>query len=128
MSDIIVRKIIENRIRDNWALTPVDYDNLRFRPKRGESFISVIISENKPKPKGFKCTQRNYTLLIEVRVPKNSSTVTIDSYVRILKDLFEGYSEGNFYCLTGQSLRIGNSGQWYQKNVVLSCKYKQTKG
>ena len=125
MSDIIVRKIIENRIKNNWVLTPVDYDNLRFKPKRGQSFISVIVSENPSKPKGFKCTQRSYSLLIEVRVPKNSSLVTIDSYTGILKDLFEGYEEGNFYCLTGYSVRVGNSGQWYQKNVVLQCKYKQ---
>jgi len=124
MSDTTVRNIIEKRLQDNWVLTPIDFDNLRFKLKRGSPFIAVVISEDDSRNKGFKCVQRVYSLTIEVRVPKNSGSVTIDSYCVLLKSLFEGYSEGDFFCLSGRTVRAGNSKQWLQKNVIFQCKYK----
>lgn len=126
MSDAIVRKIIENRLKDNWVLTPIDLENFRFVPKRGISFISVVLSEDDSTKNGFQCTKRIYSLIIEVRVPKNTGSTTMDSYCTLLKELFEGHSEGNFNCFTGHSARVGNSRQWYQKNVTFQCKYKDT--
>ena len=125
MSDEIVREIIETRLADNWALTDVDYDGVRYVPTNGKPFITPLISEDQAVIKGFKCITRGYTLLIEVRVPKNSGTAVINSYCTQLKALFERYEEGNFYCLSGVAMRIGNSKQWYQKNVVFTCKFKQ---
>lgn len=124
MSDEIVRNIIETRLQDNWVLTEIDYDGVRYVPRKGVSFISPMISEVPARQKGFKCISRTYTLLVEVRVPKNTGTATINSYCDALKTLLEGYEEGNFYCMAGEAARVGNSKQWYQKNVTFVCKYK----
>ena len=125
MSEEIVRGIIEARIQDNWVLTDVDWDNIRYIPKAGTPFISPIVSNDSSNKKGFKCIQQIYTLLIEVRVPKNTGTATINGYVDALKTLFDGYEVGNFYCLKGHAVRVGTSKQWFHKNVIFQCKYKQ---
>lgn len=123
MSDEIVRQIIETRLQDNWIETQIDWDNIRFNPKRGDAFISPIISEDESEIKGINCIKRKYTLLIEVRVSKNSGTALVNSYATQLKNLFEGYAEDNFYCLKGRTERVGNSKQWHQRNVILQCRY-----
>ena len=125
MSDLIVRNIVEQRLKNNWVLTDIDYENIKYVPKRGTPFITPYISEMDSDVKGIKCQVKLYTILIEVRVPKNKGTITMDSYIRELKGLLGGYQEGNFYCLKGHAERVGGAQQWYQKNVIFQCKYKQ---
>lgn len=126
MSDEIVKEIVETRIQDNWVLTDVDYENIRYNPKRGIPFITPIINGDGVEKRGLNCKREDYTVLIEIRVQKNTGTALIASYAKQLKELFEGYTEGNFYCVKGYTQNIGNQGQWYQRNVVLTCRYKQT--
>lgn len=125
MSNEIVKQIVETRLYDNWVLTEVGYENIRFKPKRGIPFISVVVSENVPNRKSFKCKNENYSLMFEVRVPKNTGTSTINSYVEELIKLFEGYEEGLFRSFKGYADNIGITNQWFQKNVIFECKYKQ---
>lgn len=124
MSDSIVRKIIEERIQDNWSETPIDWDNVSFDPTRGVSFISPIIEETDSNKRGFGCTNRIYTAIIEIRIPKNKGTALIAGYTDQIKALFNNYSSGNFYCIKSKTQRVGSSSkQWHQRNVILSCRY-----
>ena len=125
MSDSIVNEIIETRLNDNWALTPIDWDNIRYVPNQGEAFITPIISNVSSNIKAFRCSEELYTLIIEVRVKDNTGLKVISSYCDTLKNLFVGYTEGNFRCVKGYIQRIGKAGKWYQKNVVFECRYKQ---
>lgn len=125
MSEEIVRNIIETRLQDNWVLTDIDWDNIKYVPKIGTAFITPMIDESDAEVKGLGCIKRTYTLLIEVRAPRNKGTAVVNSYIEALKTLFGGYIEGNFYCLKGRSQRVGITRQWFQKNVIFTCKYKQ---
>ena len=120
MADQEVRILLEKRLEDNWVLTPIDWDNIRFIPKRGDSFITPIISEDESKRAGFNCMYRYYTFLIKVWVPKNSGTTVAMSYTSALKDLFEGYQDSGLYVIKGLTQRIGLINQWHQENVILS--------
>lgn len=127
MSETIVREIVETRIQDNWVATEVDWDNVKYNPKAGTPYITPVISEVDSIRRSKKCIKRTYTVIVEIRVAKNSGTNIIGGYANVIKNLFEGYAEGHFICIKGRVERVGHIGKWYQRNVILDCRYTEYK-
>lgn len=121
--ETVVRRIVEKQLQDNWTLTKIAFDNVKFIPVRGVDFIRCIIEQSGKQKISSNCTRRDYTVLIEVKVAANSGTVTINSHCDLLKNLFDGFSSGHFNCLNGSIERVGKVKEWFQKNVILDCKY-----
>lgn len=124
MSDVAVKNIIEKRLGDNWVLSQISWENMKYSPKRGESFVEANVIETDSFKSSFDCMTRIYTVTIKIFVPRNSGVELISSYADQLKTLFEGYKEGFFHCIKGRSENPGAKGNWYRRHVILKCKYK----
>jgi len=118
-----VNDIVEKRLKEIWALSKIAWENIRFNPKEGTPFISLSVSENEGQRTSKSCTRRNYTVIIEIKVPVNSGNANINSYCDLIKTGFNDYSFEHFSCIKSYVQNAGKTRTWFQKNVVLNCKY-----
>jgi len=120
MSFDTIRRDIENRVADNWMVTPVAYENAPFEEPQSEPWIRVRIFDDVTRriTIGNPATYRHAGLLVlEIFTPKNSGTGTARTYAGTLATLFR---DVQFSGLTFREPSLSNGGEengWFKMNL-----------
>jgi len=122
MSFATARRDIEKRLADNWATTPIAYDNVAFDPPKDLPWVAIRIFEE-PTERitiGSRGVHRVRGLVVVyMYTPKETGTATIRGYG---DDIAAIYRDQQFSGITFESASIANVGdfeQWYQVNVAI---------
>ncbi|MBT4080294.1 MAG: hypothetical protein HOE82_06745 [Gammaproteobacteria bacterium] len=120
MSFAAERQSIEERLFDNWATTPIAFDNVDFDPPNASPWIKLNILNGS----GAFTTMNNgkrYTgvIIIQVFGPKNEGTATMRTYADTLGALFTGIKFDDVDCDVASLSTIGTNKNWHQVNVTI---------
>jgi len=118
-----VRNAIEVRLQDNWATTPIAWDNVSYKPVRGTPFIRCQMEEVFSEIKGLSCTSVNGLLTIQVFTPAKEGTENNIQNADALVALFQGFSVDTLVMLSGRIERAGSEDNWHQRNVQIDYKF-----
>lgn len=123
-------RLLEKRLKDNWALTPIAFDNVEYVPKRGEAFIRATITQTLSELTSIPTdgygsgNYREYGLLtLQVFTPKNEGSRPNAVLADGLAALYRGYNEARLFCNEARVNRIGSSDEFYQTNVLVEFYY-----
>jgi len=118
--------IIEQRLADTWAATPIDYDNVEFNPVVGQAFVRLQVEwvESAITSIGGRVKGEGY-IDLSIFVPSNTGTQLVSSYADILAGIFNKYREGALECRAARTQRVGKQEEWYQMKVIIPFKYDQ---
>ena len=124
-----VTQTLERRLQNNWALTPIAFDNVEYVPRRGEAFVRGTITQTLSEMTTIPANNsegnyREYGLLtIQVFTPKNEGSRPNAVLADGVAALYRGYQEGRLYCGAPRVNRIGSSDEFYQTNVLVEFYY-----
>lgn len=119
-----VNQIFGERLKANWPTTPIAWDNVEYKPKRGENFIRPVItqtlSEMTTTGEYGKGNYREHGLItVQVFTKKNDGVLVNVQLADALADLFRGYQEDRLYIKETRINRGGQQEEWYQSNVLI---------
>lgn len=124
MSSDAVREIIETRLADEWgATTPIDWDNVDYKPSNGNSFIRCIIEGTFSEIVSIGCQREFYQLEIQVLTPQGDGTKQNMVFADQLMAMFVSYAEGQLVCKQGYVARQGGTEEWHQRTVFIEMQY-----
>ncbi len=116
--------IIESRLIDNWLATPIDFDNVGFKPVRGTAFIrvQVVWVDTTNVSVGGMDRGTGY-VLFSIFTPVGEGSKQALAYADQLAFLYNRYTSGNLTCNSASTNRIGQVEEWYQVNALVPFKY-----
>jgi len=127
-----ITKSIEERMKVNWSLTPVEYDNIDFLEVAGQSFIRLRIHTPNKQRIAIGGLER-VTGYIDgsIFVPSNSSRENIDILVDEFSKIFELWDDGEIEFKLARINRVGQVNEWYQLQVIIpftfdTCRKQKT--
>lgn len=127
MSFATARRDIEGRFMDNWATTRIKYDNINFKPPRGDEYWvqCKIFEDNTNRINiGTPGIHRvSGTIIIELYAPLNDGTQTIRSYADDVAAIFRDAQFNGVQCREAVPTNIGESDGWYQYMVSVPFFY-----
>lgn len=114
-------RYIEQRLLDNWGLTPIDINmNVDFTPPdTGTSFIRLLVYNDIEQRKniGMPAVHRvNGTIAIQIHTPLNTGTRTAKIYAATLAALFR---DQVFNCITCRGAQL-NAPIEYEGRMTMS--------
>lgn len=122
----VANTLIEDRLRDSWSDTDIDWDNVEFTPVRGTAFVrlqtewvdaNVISIGGRNRGTGY--------INLSVFVPSNTGTVTVSNMADSLSAIFNKWESGNLKFLVARTVRIGEQNQWYRLDVLVPFLYDE---
>lgn len=117
---------IEQRLQDNWIMTPIDFDNVKFVPVIGTAFIRLQIQwlataftsvGGRAKGEGF--------ISISIFVPADEGTDNINGMADTIAGIFNRYQSGTLICKAAAINRIGSQENWYQLQVLIPFEFSE---
>lgn len=120
------RRDIEKRLQDNWALTPIAFDNTVFTPRDGEPWVRLrIFEENVNRINiGSPGYHRLVGLLVvSIFVPVGTGTHTVRGYADTIASIFRDVQFNGITCreavprTVGEVTLAGKETGWYQYDV-----------
>ena len=124
MSFSTARRDIENRLSDNWATTPIAWENVPFVPPNDEAWISLSIFEDDVRriTIGNPGTHRVMGIItISINIPESTGTKLARDHADSLAPIFR---DKQFNGITCREAKLGNGGTkdgWY--TMVLSVPF-----
>lgn len=124
-----ITQALEKRLQDNWALSPIAFDNVEYVPRRGEAFIRATITQTSAEATTIPANNQegNYRefglLTIQVFTPQNEGSRPNAVLADGVAALYRGYQEGRLFCYSARVNRIGSSDEFYQTNVLVEFYY-----
>lgn len=122
MSFETTRRDIEKRLSDNWATTPIAFDNVDFKPENGSRWIRLrlldgdVIRINIGEPGLFRHTG---LISIELFGPTGEGSKTLRGYADTLASLFRDTNFNGITTREASITNVGESGGWYQINLTV---------
>jgi hypothetical protein len=129
MSFETVHKLVEERLETQWAgATPIAWDNMNYKPKRGESFIRPVINQTLSElTTAASYGEGNYRehglITVQVFTQKDKGARGNIALADTLANIFRGYSIDRLFIKETRINRIGQAEEWYQSNVLIDYYY-----
>lgn len=120
------RKAIEKRLADNWATTPIKYENVPFKETKA-AYVALFIlrGDGQQASLGSSVLRRWPGLIVvQIFVPAGSGTQMALGYANTVGALFDKaeFSTGNsgwIRCRTPSAQPVGEKNGWWQVNVTV---------
>ena len=126
-----VRKIVENRAKNNWVDTEIAYQDIPYEVKKNTPYIALNILFGESENAGLGSMnnmqapiRENGVLLIEVHVPSNKGTDQVLSIAGNIRALYQNTDENGLAFYAGSINRIGESSDQLQYNVEIPFFYQ----
>lgn len=112
---------IEQRLRDNWSTTPVEYPNSEFEPTNDDPFVRLSVINGPANQVDWgKSTNtfRHFGVIVcQIFVPINVGSGLAYSYADSLAAIWRTARFGGITCLAPSITEVGETGSWFQLNV-----------
>lgn len=126
MSLATARRDIEKRLSDNWATTPIAFDNVYYEPVKGTPWIQLSIQEGD----AFRVNigtpgvhRQTGIILIQIFTDTKSGTHIIRQYADTLSELFRDVQFNGITCREVDPVAVGFVEGWYQYNLNIPYYY-----
>jgi len=118
--------LIENRLRDNWTDTLIDWDNVEFTPVRGVSFVRLQTewTDTNSVSVGGRDRGEGYVNL-SIFVPANTGTEVVSKMADDISIIYNKWSTGDLKFHVARTVRIGQQEQWYRLDVLVPFTYDE---
>lgn len=115
--------LIETRFASSWATaTPIDWDNVPYRPVAGASFvrIRVINGFSTQASIGYSALFRSDGIIsIGIFTPQNVGRKAADDYADRACAVFRRWSSSGLTCRAPYVTRVGEDDGWFHVNVTV---------
>jgi hypothetical protein len=130
MSFATARRDIENRMNDNWATTPIAWDNVHFNPpENGDPWVAFHIYEDATNriTIGNPGVHRiSGTIVINIMVKENSGTAEARGYADTIGAIFRDAVFSGITCREVTLTPAGVNNGWYQLNLTIPFQWDGT--
>ena len=120
------RLAIEKRLDDNWATTPIAFENVPYDPVTGTAYVALAIvdgpAEQVSLGDGVAALHRSVgTIEIDIYVPIDSGTNTGRTYADSIAAIFRTWSDttSGVHCRSPNISKIGEDSGWYSFKVTV---------
>lgn len=113
----------EKRLQDNWAATPVAWDNKAFKQPRGTPWIRYQMSWGGALQIAIKTSRESGVIMIGVFTPKGDGPRPNHSLCDTIAALYRNWQEGYLFCEAPYVERVGEDEEWFHQNVVIPFYY-----
>jgi len=112
---------IEARFEDQWGTTtPVEYDNVQYKPTPGTSYVKLEIhtGEGMRASLGETYLERSVGIIsMNIFTAINTGTRTGRGLADSAAAVFRGWTTSAITCRTPTITRLGQVGEWFVTNV-----------
>jgi len=88
------RKSVEQRLKDNWATTPIVFEDTTYRPSQNQAFVELKIipgiTQQVTVGATNNCFRSEDIIQVEINVPSGSGTITLSQYADSIISIFKG--------------------------------------
>lgn len=126
MSLATARRDIEKRLADNWATTPIAFDNVNFTPPEDAAWIRLVIQDGD----AFRVCVGNPghhrqtgVIMLRIYVPLNGGTNTARQYADTLAALFRDVQFNGITCREASPINLGEVEGWYAYSINIPYFY-----
>jgi len=121
-------QLIEDRLRDSWSMTDIDWDNVEYTPSRGMPFIRLQIEwvDTNQISMGGLNRGEGYTN-ISIYVPFNTGLIQCMDIADNLSEVYDKWSTKELKFKVARIVRVGQQEQWYRVDVITPFSYDECK-
>ena len=119
-----ITSLVENQLRDNWADTLVDWDNVEFTPVIGTAFIRLQIEiTNADSISIGRRDRADGYINVSIFVPANTGSVQANAFVDKIGVIFNRWITTAIKFGIARTQRVGQQESWYRLDVVVPFTY-----
>lgn len=119
-------QIIEERLRDNWVETPIDYDNVEYNPIRGTAFVRLQIEWTSTNLTSITGRAKGEGYIdLSIFVETNTGSIAVNAFADSLSLLYNRFMSGRLICGAARTVRVGEQDNWYQLKVQIPFTYDE---
>jgi len=116
-------QLIETALQVGWSETPIDWDNVRFIPVKGQPYIRLQIEWYDAAGAGPHRVRESGYVLISVFVPLSMGTRYQARMIDDLKTIFLNLRVTGLQFKPSRVQRVGENRGWYQRNLIVPFDY-----
>lgn len=117
---------IEAHLSNNWGDTPIDFDNVNYRPVRGTAFVRLQIEWANSVAISIGGLSRGSGYIdLSIFVPVNTGVAIVNGLADDLAALYNKWQTGGLRFLVGRTQRVGQQEEWYQLKVLVPFTYDE---
>lgn len=113
----------------NWTATTIDWPNQKFVQPTATPWIRFSVVEGESTQITIGTTQEHRVpgiIIIQMFMPKDSGSKTLDGYMDTLDGLFTSKRIGIINCRSVSKSPVGIVGEWYQVNARIPFWFDRT--
>lgn len=115
-----VNSLIENRLFYNWVTTPIDYDNVEYKPVRGNSFVRLAIEWVDSQAVSIGGLSRGAGYVdVSIFAPSNTGVQLINALADEIASLYNKWAYEGLRFRVARTVRVGQQEEWYQLKVLI---------
>ena len=133
MNSNLINGYIENRFSTLWgSTTDVVYDNVKESEQRDKAvpYASLTIVNGDSFHSGIGTTAQRFRnigrIIVQVFIPLGRGTSDADTLIDSIVEDWRGAKFNGVNCGVPQVVRVGETGDWFQKNVSIPFKWDST--
>jgi hypothetical protein len=116
--------LIETRLGSNWNTTPIQYDNVTYRPTIGTSFVRLQIQWVDAGAVGMGGRARGVGYIdLSIYEANNTGAYAAAVKADALAAIFNRYATAALKCKYAKIQRVGEIEAWYLVKVIIPFSY-----
>ncbi len=126
-----IRQLIESRANDNWATTPIAWQDVPYYPKKNEAYIAINTLFSESENAGLNSMdnvdapiRENGVLLIQCFTAANIGSSNVLKLAGKIRELYQNTYEAGLAFYAGSINRVGEQNDFLQYNVEIPFYYQ----